>query len=300
VLIRQLQYLVALAHEGHFARAAERCGVSQPTLSAALRQLEDELGTAIVERGNRFRGFTAQGGIVLEWARRMLADERSLRQELDASRGMLSGRLRLGAIPSVNAVVPDLTTSFLEAHPLVGIDEIEATSHEVLRDLATFDLDAAVTYVDDEPLDHVRTLPIAVERYVAIVPAGIAVPDGTTMRWADAARLPLCLLRPDMQNRRIFDAAFAAAGVAPNVKVEVYSMMAKLCYVQSGRFATLMPATMASWVDALEGVRVLPLVEPDVVKTVGLVIAERDPVPALIEAFWQHVRARVAAAAAAG
>jgi DNA-binding transcriptional LysR family regulator len=77
-------------------------------------------------------------------------------------------------------------------------------------------------------------------------------------------------------------------------------MMAKLSYVQSGRFATLMPATMASWVDALAGVRVLPLVEPDVAKTVGLVIAERDPVPALIEAFWQHVRARVAAAAPAG
>ena len=60
-MIRQLQYLVALAREEHFARAAESCGVSQPTLSAALRQLEEDLGTAIVERGNRFRGFTAEG-----------------------------------------------------------------------------------------------------------------------------------------------------------------------------------------------------------------------------------------------
>jgi DNA-binding transcriptional LysR family regulator len=298
VLIRQLQYLVALAHEGHFARAAERCGVSQPTLSAALRQLEDELGTAIVERGHRFRGFTVQGEVVLEWARRMLADERSLRQALDASRGMLNGRLRLGVIPSVNAVVPALTTSFVRAHPLVGIDEIEATSHEVLRDLAAFDLDAAVTYIDDEPIERVRMLPIAVERYVAIVPAGVDAPPGDTLTWAAAANLPLCLLRPDMQNRRIFDAAFAAAGVTPNVKVEVYSMMAKLCYVALGRLATLMPATMASWVDALDGVRVLRLVEPDVAKAIGLVIAEREPVPALIEAFWDHVRERVALTAA--
>jgi len=299
VLIRQLQYLVALAHEGHFARAAERCGVSQPTLSAALRQLEDELGAAIVERGNRFRGFTPQGEIVLGWARRMLADERSLREELDASRGMLNGRLRLGVIPSVNAVVPALTTSFVQAHPLVRIDEIETTSHEVLRDLAAFDLDAAVTYVDDEPLEHVRTLPIAVERYVAVVPAAIPVPDGETLTWTQAARLPLCLLRPDMQNRRIFDAAFAAAGATPNVRVEVYSMMAKLCYVESGQFATLMPASMAYWVDARQGVRIRRLVEPDVAKAVGLVVAERDPFPALIDAFWRHVRAQVALAPAA-
>ena len=120
MLIRQLEYLVALASERHFARAAERCGVSQPTLSAALRQLEGDLGTAIVERGTRFRGFTADGEVVLSWARRMLADEVGMRQELDASRGTLKGRLRLGVIPSTNAVVPYLSASFASEHPEVS------------------------------------------------------------------------------------------------------------------------------------------------------------------------------------
>lgn len=79
--IRQLEYLVALAHEKHFARAAERCNVSQPALSLALKQIEAELGVAIVQRGNRFLGLTREGDIVLKWAQRLLLDEETLKQE---------------------------------------------------------------------------------------------------------------------------------------------------------------------------------------------------------------------------
>ncbi|HTJ26046.1 MAG TPA: LysR family transcriptional regulator [Candidatus Limnocylindria bacterium] len=288
-MIRQLQYLVALAREEHFARAAESCGVSQPTLSAALRQLEEDLGTAIVERGNRFRGFTPEGEVVLRWARRILADERSLKQDLDASRGLLSGRLRLGVIPSANAIVPRFTTSFASENPHVVIDETETTSAEILRDLAIFELDAAITYIDNEPLDRVRALPIAVERYVLVLPESSPLAQLEAVTWAQAATLPLCLLRSDMQNRRIFEGVFSSIGVTPSVRVEAYSMMAKLCYLESGYWASIMPQNLMYWLRGLRGMRVVPLVEPEIAKTVGLVIADRDPIPALIRAFWQHV-----------
>jgi DNA-binding transcriptional LysR family regulator len=288
-MIRQLQYLVALAREEHFARAAESCGVSQPTLSAALRQLEEDLGTAIVERGNRFRGFTPEGEIVLRWARRILSDERSLKQDLDASRGILAGRLRLGVIPSANAIAPRLTTSFAQAHGLISIDETETTSDEILRALSIFELDAAITYIDNEPLERVRSLPIATERYALVLPetSPLAKLDGIT--WAQAATLPLCLLRSDMQNRRIFESAFASVHVTPSVRVEVNSMMAKLFYLETGYWSTIMPETLTQPFEGLAGMRILPLIEPEVTKTVGLVIADRDPIPALIQAFWEHV-----------
>jgi DNA-binding transcriptional LysR family regulator len=288
-MIRQLQYLVALAREEHFARAAESCGVSQPTLSAALRQLEEDLGTAIVERGNRFRGFTPEGEVVLRWARRILADERSLKQDLDASRGLLNGRLRLGVIPSANAIVPTLTTSFASENPHVIIEETETTSVEILRDLAVFDLDAAITYIDNEPLERVRRLPISVERYVLVLPETSPLAQLETVTWAQAATLPLCLLRTDMQNRRIVENAFASIGVTPAVRVEVNSMMAKLCHLESGYWSSIMPHNLSHLLRGLRGMRVVPLVEPDVAKMVGLVIADRDPVPALIRAFWEHV-----------
>jgi DNA-binding transcriptional LysR family regulator len=288
-MIRQLQYLIALAREEHFARTAESCGVSQPTLSAALRQLEEDLGTAIVEWGNRFRGFTPEGEIVLRWARRILSDERSLKQDLDASRGILAGRLRLGVIPSANAIAPRLTTSFSQAHSLVSIDETETTSDEILRALSIFELDAAITYVDNEPLDRVRSLPIATERYALVLPETSPLAKLGAVTWAQAATLPLCLLRPDMQNRRIFENVFASVHVTPSVRVEVNSMMAKLFYLATGYWSTIMPETLTHPVEGLAGMRILPLVEPEVTKTVGLVIADRDPIPALIQAFWEHV-----------
>jgi DNA-binding transcriptional LysR family regulator len=287
-MIRQLQYLVALAREEHFARAAESCGVSQPTLSAALRQLEEDLGTAIVERGNRFRGFTPEGEVVLRWARRILADERSLKQDLDASRGLLNGRLRLGIIPSANAIVPRLTTSFASENPHVVIEETETTSAEILRDLAIFELDAAITYIDNEPLERVRALPISVERYVVVLPESSPLAKLEAVTWAQAASLPLCLLRSDMQNRRIFESVFASVGVVPSVRAEANSMMAKLCYLESGYWASIMPHNLIYWLRGLRGMRVVPLVEPEIAKTVGLVIADRDPIPALIRAFWDH------------
>jgi DNA-binding transcriptional LysR family regulator len=288
-MIRQLQYLIALAREEHFARAAESCGVSQPTLSAALRQLEEDLGTAIVERGNRFRGFTPEGEIVLRWARRILSDERSLKQDLDASRGILAGRLRLGVIPSANAIAPRLTTSFAQAHALISIDEAETTSDEILRALSIFEIDAAITYVDNEPLERVRSLPIATERYALVLPETSPLAKLGAVTWAQAATLPLCLLRPDMQNRRIFESVFASVHVTPAVRVEVNSMMAKLFYLATGYWSTIMPETLTHPFEGLAGMRILPLVEPEITKTVGLVIADRDPIPALIQAFWEHV-----------
>lgn len=292
MLIRQLEYLVALAAERHFAHAAERCGVSQPTLSAALRQLEDELGTAIVERGNRFRGFTPDGEVVLRWARRMLADETALKQELNAARGTLRGRLRLGVIPSANAVVPPLTASFASAHPLVAIDETETTSIEILRRLSVFELDAGITYIDNEPLEHVRALPISDEQYLAIIPERSELAGLEALTWRQVAGLPLCLMHRDMQNRRIYDAAFESVGSVPDVRIEVHSMMATIAYLQTGQIATIMPRNLLPWIQAVPGMRAIPLIEPTVSKSVGLVIADRTPVPALLEAFWQHVAAQ--------
>ncbi|WP_366925126.1 LysR family transcriptional regulator [Nocardioides sp. REDSEA-S30_B4] len=93
MMLRQLEYLVALAQEGHFGRAAQACHVTQPALSAGIRKLEAELGVRVVRRGQRFEGFTPEGAEVLSWAQRMLAERTSLTQTLDSMRDGLSGTL---------------------------------------------------------------------------------------------------------------------------------------------------------------------------------------------------------------
>ena len=99
-MIDKLEYLMALARERHFGHAAEACGVTQPTLSAGIKQLEATLGVLLVQRGSRFIGFTQEGERTLDWARRIVGDSRALRQEMTALKQGLVGRLRIAAIPT--------------------------------------------------------------------------------------------------------------------------------------------------------------------------------------------------------
>ena len=89
-MIDKLEFLLALAREGHFGRAAEACGVTQPTLSAGVKQLEKSFGVLLVNRGSRFQNFTPEGERVLEWARRIVGDSRAMREEIHALKHGLS------------------------------------------------------------------------------------------------------------------------------------------------------------------------------------------------------------------
>ena len=172
MVLRQLEYLAALAREKHFGRAAEACHVSQPTLSAAIRLLEDDLGAPIVERGHRYVGLTPQGQVVLDHAHRVLAEIENLRHELDEIDKGLTGRLRIGAIPTALPIVSQLTGPFFGRFPGVTVDgSVPLNSQEIERGIEDFELDAGLTYLDAEPIAHLKTKPICVEEYLFLTPA---------------------------------------------------------------------------------------------------------------------------------
>src|SRR5215468_3522490 len=118
-VLDKLEYLMALARDRHFSRAAEACGVTQPTMSAGIKQLEETLGVMLVQRGSRFQGFTPEGERVLDWARRIVGDTRAMRQEVNALKHGLTGEIRLAAIPTALGMVASLTTPFRARHPEV-------------------------------------------------------------------------------------------------------------------------------------------------------------------------------------
>ena len=118
-MIDKLEFLLALARERHFGRAAEACDVTQPTLSAGVKQIEEQMGVLLVNRGSRFQSFTPEGEKVLEWARRIVGDTRAMRAEVNALRHGLTGRLRIAAIPTALAMIASLTTPFRQRHPNV-------------------------------------------------------------------------------------------------------------------------------------------------------------------------------------
>ena len=133
MLLKHLQYLTALARERHFARAAAACQVTQPTLSAGIKQLEDQLGLLVVQRGQRFEGLTAEGERVLAWAQRITADAESLEQEASRLRRVLEGRLRIAA--PMAALTFDLSVGAVDLNQLFQTGPGETVQAiDILRD----------------------------------------------------------------------------------------------------------------------------------------------------------------------
>lgn len=298
MFVRQLHDLVAVAREGHFGRAAAACQVSQPSLSAGIRKLEEELGLPLVIRSHRFLGLTREGERVLAWAQRMVADYDGLRQELSETAAGLSGTLRLGAIPAAVPAVPALLNSFCARHPRVRVQLLALSSAAIQRGLDALDIDAGITYFDGEPRSRVRRMPLYEETCV-FISASPVFGGRSTISCAEAAEHPLCLLTPDRQHRRIVDRILAEAGVSSTPRMEANSFLGIWSLVQSGAWAGIIPRAYLETLDAPGRLHAVALVDPVHSQRVGLVTPDRDPAPPLAAAFMHHA-ARQSRAASCG
>jgi DNA-binding transcriptional LysR family regulator len=285
MIVRYLEYVVALSRERHFARAAAACNVTQPTLSAGIKQLEESLGVLIVERRQRFVGFTPEGERVLAWAQRVLMDYGGLTQELSELRDGLQGQIHIGAIPVSLPSLALLTTPFSAIHSRTRYQIISQTSAEIQRGLDDFTIDVGITYLDNDPLSRVRTVALYRERYVLVTRRTSAISDLPSISWAKAATLPLCLLTPSMQNRRIIDAQFLAAGATPEAAIETNSLVTLWSHIRFGNWATIVPQTFLLLLEQNRELISIPLVEPEAFHTLGLVASDREPLAPLSRAL---------------
>src|SRR5262245_34219760 len=289
-MLDKLDFILALAREQHFGRAAEACGVTQPTLSAGVKQLEEQMGVLLVNRGSRFQGFTPEGERVLDWARRIVGDSRAMREEINTLRHGLAGRLRIAAIPTTLAMVATLTTPYRERHPNVQFTIYSRTSIEILDLLENLEIDAGITYLGNEPLGRVNATPLYHERYRLLTSADAPLGDRESVTWAEVAQVPLCLLTPDMQNRRIIDRLLQRAGGESRPTLESDSMILLFSHVRTGRWASVMPAKLAETLGLAETIRAIPIVEPEAVQTVGLVVPAREPMTPTTAALVSEAR----------
>ena len=289
-MIDRLEFILALAREQHFGRAAEACRVSQPTLSAGIKYLEDTFGVLLVQRGSRFQGFTPEGERVLDWARRIVGDSRAMRQDIDALKRGLAGHLRIAAIPTALAMSAMLTTPYRAKHPEVRFTILSRTSIQVLSMIENLEVDAGLTYLDNEPLGRVKSVPLYQEEYRLLTSPSGALGDRDAVTWAEVGKIPLCLLTPDMRNRRIIDGLLRSAGAEPSPTLESNSMIVLFAHVRTGRWATVMPSKLAETLGLTDSVRSIPIVEPLVTHAVGLVVPDREPTTPLITALVAEAR----------
>lgn len=289
-MIDKLELFITLAREQHFGRAAEACGVTQPTLSAGLRQLENTLGVLLVQRGSRYQSLTPEGERVLEWARRIVGDARAMKQDIYSMRHELTGHVRIAAIPTALAMVPEITNPFRDRHPGVRFTILSRTSHEILELLENLEVDAGLTYLDNEPLGKVRTVPLYRERYMLVTSHDSHLGDRERVTWAEVSEIPLCLLTPDMQNRRIVDKFLSMTPEKGAPMLESNSMIVLFAHVRTGRWSSIMPEKLAQTLGLTDTMRAIPITAPDALNTVGLVVAHRDPSTPLVSALMQEAK----------
>ncbi len=278
MLIRHLGYFIILARERHFAKAADICNITQPTLSAAIRKLEEDLAAQLVVRNHHYVGLTAEGETVLRWSRRIVVDYDSLVGEMTLSRtGMLTGVLRLGVIPAAMPSVAFLTARFCRAHPGATVEIHSLTSRAIQQGLDTFELDAGITYLDNEPLERVERIPLYCERYVFVADRTHRFAERSSLTWLEAAKEPLCLLSEDMQNRRILDKVALSVGVEITPVVVSNSFLGVCAHLRQGSWAGIVPHTFFYVFGVTPDLVAIDLVEPVHSQSIGLVLSDREP-----------------------
>ena len=290
-MIDKLEMLIAVAREEHFGRAAESLGVTQPTLSAGIKQLEGQLGVLLVWRGSRFRGLTPEGQRVLGWARRIVGDVRTLRDEMRAVRHGLSGDLRLAVIPTALTVAARLTVRFGQANPNVRFTILSRTSVEILQMIEDLEADAGISYLDNEPLGRVTAIPLYREEYRLVCGEGHALAGREEVAWGDLGGVALCLLTPDNQNRRIINQNLHAAGVSSEAAIQSNSTLTLVAHVEAGDWAAVLPRQLAEFMAAGRPLRSIPIREIRPPHTVGLIAPFREPHTPVLEALLQMSRA---------
>jgi len=286
MFLRQFQYLVALEQEKHFGRAAQQCHVSQPSLSSAIKSLEKELGIPLILRQQKFEGFTEEGKRVVTWAKRLLADRSAMMEELSVMRSDLNGRLRIGATPLSCPLFPSVSQLFQKRYPSVQLDIQFLGTDRIIQGLTNFEIDIGVTYLNNPALDRFVTMALYEEPLYLLLPDNDWLDDSPTISWAEASKLPLCLLSKSMRERQIMDDAFEKAGVQCKPVLESNSIFQLAFHSMSGDLATIVPKRFAH----LPNTKQKLLETPTVSDTLGLVWVYGNPVLPMTKATTELMR----------
>jgi DNA-binding transcriptional LysR family regulator len=286
VFIRQLDYLVTLARERHFAKAAEACHVSQPALSSAIRSLEKELGIMIVQRDRRFMGFTVEGERVLLWAQQTLTSLSHMREDATISKSSMAGTLRVGAIPTTMTVTAFITAACRALYPNIRYAISSLSTEAIAGQLDRFELDLGLTYLDEKTLDGFESLRLFDERYVLLSSRNAKLDP--TVTWEQAGRMPMCLLTGKMRNRQVIDAAFRRAGAKADVILETDSIFSLYAHVSEAGLFSIVPHSLLNFFD-MARVQARPVL-PYLTRSIGLIARNRPALAPVTAAVWEIAR----------
>jgi LysR family transcriptional regulator, transcription activator of glutamate synthase operon len=270
VRLEELQWFVTLAETEHVTDAATELGVSQPALSRALARLEDQAGTALFDRVNRRLHLNAYGRIMLEHARRSIAEMDAATDRISALRDPDRGRVRLAFLHSLaNWYVPEQLRRFRESSPGIGFDLFQGPAHEITRRVTSGGSDIAITSPRPDRAQFSWRL-LHVERLGLAVPHGHRLASRTRVRLSAAAGEPFIALERPFGLRQLTDELWSAAGIEPEIVFEATEIPTMEGLVAAGFGLAVVPVAHES-ADAT--VVHVPLTDARAKREVGLASA---------------------------
>jgi DNA-binding transcriptional LysR family regulator len=245
--LRHLEHFVAVAEDRHFTRAAHRLMVSQSGLSASVRALERELGVPLFIRSTRSVELTAPGRALFAEASRTLASVRAAKEAVAAVQGLMRGTLSAGTEQCVTGIdVPGLLARFRTEHPQVQVRLRQANSAALTEEVAAGRLDLAFVAADGRPPEGVRLLPLVQEPVVLVCHPGHRLAGTAEVAWADLDGETFVDFHPEWGSRGLTDRAFAAAGTARQVALEVNDVHSLIDLVGHGLGIAVVPRPIAA------------------------------------------------------
>jgi LysR family hydrogen peroxide-inducible transcriptional activator len=293
VNLRDLRYLVALADERHFGRAAERCFVSQPTLSAQIRKLEQHLGVSLVERQPRRIALTPTGHKVVERARRLLQESDAIVELAQTGRDPLAGELRVGLIPTVGPyLLPRVAPALQRDLPKLKLLLYEYQTAPLLERLRAGDLDLGVLALPVVPMGGLDSTVLYEEPFALAVPATHRLAARRRVGVEDLRDETLLLLE---DGHCLRDQALEVCSRVDVHEAQDYratSLETLRQMVAAGHGVTLLPElAIAAPIGATRGLEIRPFDAPAPSRTIGAVWRKSTTRTPAIEAIADTVRA---------
>jgi LysR family hydrogen peroxide-inducible transcriptional activator len=290
--LRDLRYLVALADERHFGRAAERCFVSQPTLSAQIRKLEEYLGVPLVERQPKRVTLTETGAKIVERARRALQEADAIVELAKTDRDPLAGALKLALIPTVGPyLLPHVAGPLRRALPRLKLMLYEYQTGPLLEKLRDGELDLGILALP-VPLDGLETAPLYDEPFTVAMPANHPLAERDRVKLEDLRGETLLLLEDGHCLRDQALEVCSRIRLNEEQDYRATSLETLRQMVAAGHGITLLPElAAASPVGTARGLRIRPFSKPTPVRTIGAVWRKSTTRGKAIEAVVASVRA---------
>jgi LysR family transcriptional regulator, transcription activator of glutamate synthase operon len=288
--LRQLRYLVALAEERHFTRAAAREHVAQPALSQQIRRLEDEVGLPLVERTTRQVTITGAGQLLVARARRVLTELDAVSAELEALRGVTTGHVTVGAMHTMGPVDVSLALAiFHQRHPAVELTVREQSSEELAQMLRDDELDLAFLSVTERVESHGLGLhQLVSEELVAVLPEGHRLAHRRKLRMAELDGEEFISYREGARLRELLMAAGRHAGFQPQIKLESNESGRIRRLVARGMGVAILPRSDATAPGA--EVAVVSLTDPALSRDITLAWREGRRHPPAVSEFLALAR----------